>query len=238
MTDISNVKQSNMGKRQTSIYRYLAMFLMCVAVLNVMEIMIKMVIRYFYNGQEGMIGGLEGFTGIFRFVIVVGVFIIASLRCKRELTNRSTGWKLLRIWGVILIPIQLINEIVVMLYTRMLDIVEYVLVNSGNDAEGQIFAMIYDSTHGFKYICIFIAILLGIMITGEIIEKRVLVLMSLAIAILFMFAFTILRMQSFAVDSIVKFDLGINWASMIFHVLNTLGLFGLGVYLLRMKEQD
>lgn len=239
MTDSNSLngnEQLNTVKKNA--YRYLAGFLMCVAVLNVIEILIKAVIRYFYSGQEGMIGGLEGFTGMFRFVIVTGVFLMSAIRCKREQGAKAISLKLIRIWGIILIPIQIINYLVVMLYTRMLEIVEYVLVNSENDADGQIYAMIYDSTHGFKYICIFIAILLGVMITGEIVEKRVLVVVSILIAILFMMAFTLLRMQSFSMESVINLNLGINWTSMIYHALNTLGLFLLGVFVLRLNEQE
>lgn len=209
----------------------LGQMIIFVGIVNVLELVTKALIRYFNQGNPQVISGEEGFVGIIRMVIVIVAYAFCAYKMSRMIKRNSGPRKLLGIWGVIFIPIQIINDFCVLLYTRMLQIVEYVLVQSEIDTDGQLYALIYDSTHGFKYICIFLAILLGVIVTAVILERRFLVWFSLIYATAFMVAFTIFRMQSFNLAALNNITIGINWTSLIFHVLTTLGLFFVGLYI-------
>lgn len=218
--------------------KLLGRMLIYVAVVNLLEIIIKAALRYIYSDDTVLTSGLEAFLNTFRFIFVIVVYSVCLYRMHRISPENSLERKLMAIWGVILIPIQLINDLCAMLYTRTLEMVQAVMLLSGLDADGSIYAMIYDTSHGFKYICIFLSILLGIVITGEMLEKRKLLVFSLVVAILFMLAFTLFKMETVAFDTLSKLSVGINWTSIIFHLLTTVGLFFVGLYLLKVINSD
>lgn len=209
----------------------LGMFLIQVAAINFGELLAKALIRIRLAGHPLIIGVYETYVGWIRLALVIVAMFMCIYRMKKLFFHHPDTRKLVVLWGVILIPIQIVNDLMVMLYTRMLEIVQHVLEQSGSDPAGQIFAMIYDSTHGFKYICIFLAILLGIIMTAEILEKRKLIIFSAAVGVLFILAFTLFKMQTISFDSAASFEIGINWTSTIFHLLTTFGLFMVGLYI-------
>lgn len=205
-------------------------FLITVGILNIAEIAGKLLIRAIL-GDTMLAGAYEVYLGVARLILIIVAFVLCIKGLNKLRFHAATTKKLVVLWGVILIPIQLINDMMVMLYTRMLELLQHVLIDSGMDEGTQIFAMIYDMTHGFKYVCIFLAILLGIVMTGELLEKRKLFIMSIVFAVLFVIAFTFFRMQSITVDAVKTFTIGINWTSMIFHCLTTFGLLSIGLYI-------
>lgn len=238
MNDKISEMEQRIENEERTCQQLLGSFIVGVAILNMAEIVIKLIIRFLYKGDTLRINTYEVFLGEIRLALVIVLFVIALTRMKRLFFHSPDTRKLLVLWGVILIPIQLINDVCVMLYTRMLELLQAVLLNSGIDSGGQIFAMIYDSTHGFKYICIFSAILLGIVMTAEILEKRKMIIVGVIFALMFMIAFTIFRMQTVTIDSLVTFEIGINWTSMIFHMLTTVGLFLIGLYIILTFKKD
>lgn len=213
-------------------------FLISVSFINIFELVDKLVIRYIAHGDTLFIMSYERWVSIGRLALVIGAFAYCLSKMKKMYYHSPATKKLLTIWGIILIPIQLINDTCVMLYTRMLQLIQLVFITSDVDKDGKIFAMIYDMTHGFKYISLFLAILLGITMTGEILERRQLIVFSGIAAVLFMIAFSALRMGSVSIEAIREYDIGINWTSLIFHLINTAGLFFVGLYIIREFKKD
>ena len=90
------------------------------------------------------------------------------------------------------------------------------------------FVMLYNMTHGFKYLEILSAILLGVVMTGIFLNDRFLKLSSMAILLVFLISFSALQMQTVY---LMGREIGIVWTSLIYHVTETLGLFLLSLYL-------
>ncbi len=83
-------------------------------------------------------------------------------------------------------------------------------------------------THGFKYLSMLMAILLGVMMTAVFLHDRRLEIAVPVIAGLFLLAFGLLHMQKI---SLIGREIGIVWTSVIFHLTETIGLFGFSIYL-------
>ena len=92
------------------------------------------------------------------------------------------------------------------------------------------FADIYNSTHGFKYIGMFTALILGLFVTGVFLRDRTLKTASIVLSIVFMIAFGGFQMVTFVTS--VKI-ISIVWTSVIFHCVETVGLVVLAMYLSR-----
>lgn len=225
--------EERIKKEETTGQQLFGWFLIEVGIINVLELVAKAVIRVFAKGDTLLIGAYEQYVGMIRIALVILLLVVCLRNLKKMFFHSPDTKKLLILWGVILVPIQLINDVCVMLYTRMLELVQAVLLYSGIPEGPQTFALIYDMTHGFKYICMLVALLLGIIFTGQILEKKSLMVVGIVSALLFMVAFTIFRMQTVAIDSIVKFSIGINWTSTIFHLLTTIGMMGVGCIIVK-----
>ena len=87
---------------------------------------------------------------------------------------------------------------------------------------------IYNLTHGFKYQGMLIALLLGAMMTGIFLDDRALKITSIVIACLFMLS--IAGPEMFTL-SLMGRRYGIVWSSVIFNLMETVGLFALALYL-------
>lgn len=92
------------------------------------------------------------------------------------------------------------------------------------------FAAFYNGTHGFKYIGMFIAILLGIIVTGILLRNKGMAIASGILALLFMISFCLLNMWTLSL-SFLNINLGIVWTSVLFHSLQTFGLLILGIFI-------
>lgn len=132
-------------------------------------------------------------------------------------------YKILQIWVVILFWVQIIYEITSLIYERF--IAELLAALSGSEA---IFVSIYNSTHGFKYIGMLIAILLGVMVTGIFLDDRILKIAAFLVAFVFLISFSVLQMSTV---HIIGKSIGIVWTSVIFHFTKTVGLIVYALYL-------
>jgi hypothetical protein len=90
------------------------------------------------------------------------------------------------------------------------------------------FVMLYNMTHGFKYLEILAAILLGVVMTGIFLNDRYLKLASLVILTLFLISFAVMQMQTVY---LMGREVGIVWTSIIYHLTETLGIIFLSGYL-------
>ncbi len=138
-------------------------------------------------------------------------------------------YQLLQIWAVILIGVRIVYDMSAVIYRNFVMQISQVVI-AASIFGGINLADIYNNTHGFKYIGMFTAVVLGIIMTAIFLRDRLLKLISLGITIFFMLAFIVMNMWNF---SLFGMDVGIVWTSMIFHISETIGLVGLAVYLAR-----
>ncbi len=134
--------------------------------------------------------------------------------------------ELIELWGVILVGVRLVYDICSIVYRRF--ILDLTGLSSSAGTGGQAFVAIYNNTHGFKYISILTALLLGIFITGIFLHDKLLKMVALFLISIFLLAFVLLGMHTVR---IAGYSVGIVWSSIIFHFTETIGLVGLGFYL-------
>ena len=137
--------------------------------------------------------------------------------------------RLQQLWAVIFIGAELIYVFTSVMYRRFIGMLMDALSEGSALADGT-FVMLYNMTHGFKYLEILSAILLGVVMTGIFLNDRFLKLSSLAVLAFFLLSFAVLQMQTVY---LMGREVGIVWTSVIYHVTETLGLVLLSIYLSR-----
>ncbi len=90
------------------------------------------------------------------------------------------------------------------------------------------YVTIYNNTHGFKYMGMLLAILIGVIMTGIFLKDKLLKGVTLACTALFLITFSLFQMQT--IEFFGK-SIGIAWTSVIFHFVETMGLIALALYL-------
>lgn len=135
-------------------------------------------------------------------------------------------YKLLEIWGIILVGVQIGYQSTSILYRKFITLL-YDAVNSGI-IDNEAFISLYNDTHGFKYVGMLIALLLGIAITGIFLSDRILKVFSMLYAVLFIVSFALLNMGSL---HILGQTVGIVWTSILYHAMETCGMILLVMYL-------
>ncbi len=132
--------------------------------------------------------------------------------------------KLLELWAIILIAAEVIYQITSDIYRRFISQLSMIIAGASESD----FAALYNLSHGFKYLEMLIAILLGVLVTAIFLNDRVLRLAAAGIAAIFLLSFSLLRMQTLNLSGQM---VGIVWTSVIYHLTETIGLFMLAVYL-------
>jgi hypothetical protein len=135
--------------------------------------------------------------------------------------------RLLQLWAVIFVGAELIYVFTSIMYRRFIGMLMDALSQGEAMSDGT-FVMLYNMTHGFKYLEILSAILLGVVVTGIFLNDRILKISSLAILLLFLLCFGAMQMQTVY---LMGREVGIVWTSLIYHATETLGLFLLSLYL-------
>lgn len=135
--------------------------------------------------------------------------------------------RLLQLWAVIFVGAELIYDFTSIMYRRFIAVLMEAL-STGTGLSDGTFIMLYNMTHGFKYLEILTAILLGVVMTGIFLNDRFLKGLCLAILLLFLLAFSLFQMQTV---SLMGRNIGIVWTSIIYHVTETLGLVLFSFYL-------
>ncbi len=137
-------------------------------------------------------------------------------------------YRLVQIWAVILVGGRIMYEVSAELYEGFIrDLM--VIAFEGQD-EALWFVSVYNSTHGFKYSGMLIAIITGIVMTGIFLNDRTLKLVSLGVIVVFLLSFAMLKIQTVQLFGLA---IGVVWTSVIFHLVETVGMVMLAVYLRR-----
>lgn len=134
---------------------------------------------------------------------------------------------LLELWAVIFIGAELIYDFTSIMYRRFIGMLMDALSQGSGMTDGT-FVMLYNMTHGFKYLEILAAILLGIVMTGIFLNDKYLKLASFGILLIFLIAFGLFQMQTVY---LMGREIGIVWTSLIYHFTETIGLVMLSLYL-------
>lgn len=137
--------------------------------------------------------------------------------------------RLLQMWAVIFIGAEIVYDFSSIMYRKFIGILMEALSTESGMTDGT-FVLLYNMTHGFKYIEILAALLLGVVMTGIFLNDRYLKVASLIILVLFLISFGVIQMQTL---SFWGKDVGIVWTSIIYHATETVGLVVLSVYLAR-----
>ncbi len=134
--------------------------------------------------------------------------------------------QLLQVWVAVLVGVRIIYEITSVIYRDFITSISSVYLSD----PGMMSTMVdlYNSTHGFKYIGVLTAIIMGIFTTGIFLKDKWLKLAACVISACFIIAFLILKMGSI---TILGHSIGVVWTSVIFHQMQTLGLLLLALYL-------
>ncbi len=148
---------------------------------------------------------------------------------KNSALPAETIRRLLRIWLTILVGAQSMYDFSSLIYRQFISRLTQFFVDT-TGGTGEVYVSIYNLTHGFKYQGMLIALLLGAIMTGIFLDDRALKTASIAIAVLFMIS--IAGFEMFTVSLLGK-SYGIVWSSVIFHLMETVGLFALAWYLRR-----
>lgn len=136
---------------------------------------------------------------------------------------------LLEIWASILIFIQVMSVVSSYQYKRFVSDL-YRLIPMDTFEHAVDFSIIYNYTHGFKYIGMFAALIIGIFVSAVFLKDRFLKLVSVIITAVFILAFCAFQMITF--DTEIKI-ISIVWTSVIYHGLETVGLILFSIYLAR-----
>ena len=141
--------------------------------------------------------------------------------------SASSVSRLLQLWAVIFIGAELIYDFSSIMYRKFIALLVEALEDTSGLSDGT-FVLLYNMTHGFKYLEILAALLLGVVMTGIFLNDRYLKLASLSVIALFLLAFGLFQMQTV---SLMGREIGIVWTSIIYHITETAGLLILSLYL-------
>ncbi len=141
--------------------------------------------------------------------------------------NADLVRKLLEIWFVILVGVQLLYEAFSEVYRHFtLGFLDMISRRSG--IGGEDYTSLYNLTHSFKYQGILIALLLGAFVTAIFLNDRTLKLAVALAGAVFLLSSTGMEM---ATVSVMGHSVGIVWSSLVYHLIDTLGLAALAIYL-------
>ncbi len=139
----------------------------------------------------------------------------------------TTIYQLLQLWACILIGARLIYYICSNVYRNFITDLGAAIA-SENGLTSDKFVSMYNNSHGFTYIGLLLAIQLGVITTGIFLKDRFLKISSIALMSFFLVSFVILGMQTVTFHG---YSVGIVWTSVIFHLVETIGLFTVAMYL-------
>lgn len=208
----------------------LASFVIVTAIFKIIISLVKAMARlngdiegFQYYNVEGMLSSVE-------LIMTAIAFINSVLILKKSKVPTKRQKQLLYLWGIILIFVQSIYDITIILYDRLLtDVINFINTDVTKDVFDA-YTSFYNSSHGFKYLGMFIAILLGMVATSIFLDDKELAIACIIIAIAFMSAFSFLKMMKVNID-ILNINIGIVWTAVIFHSLQTIGLLIFGIYI-------
>lgn len=146
---------------------------------------------------------------------------------RKTLSIQSTG-ELLEIWAAIILGVGIIYDVSADMYRRfLLQIGELIGYDRSAEIEEAV-VTVYNGSHGFKYVGMFTAIILGIVVTSIFLKDKKLISIAAILTTIFMISFAYVNMQTVTISGN---QYGIVLTSVLFHALETFGLLFVGIYL-------
>ena len=220
------------------------------ALLNFLCVLVGAGIRFIFRHAEELRPDMQDMNfalvgmviAIVRVMLTAVIFLMANRRIKAVIANEGfadpdklkeemnpagstllTAYstrKMLQVWGVILVAANLLQEFCSRMYQNVMDQLQsYYFGESMVSNEA---VSVYNSTHGFKYIGMITALIIGFFVTGVFLNDRKLMVLSALMMIAFALAFGMFQMFT------LKFadrSIGIVWTGVIYHLTNTVVLF-------------
>lgn len=196
-------------------------FIFWAAFLNILEAAGKIYLRYKIKDAT-ILNDYQYYLSAGNVAVLIFVFLICIIVVRKADYYTANVKPLLLIWGVILIGASVIYEITSILYSRAIS--QIFTVTSQKQ-----YIYLYNSTHGFKYIGMMVAITLGTIMTGIMLKSKWLIFLSTFIMTVFIGAFAVFQMYTLNLDFIGK-SVGIVWTSVIYHLSETAGLLLMALY--------
>ena len=146
---------------------------------------------------------------------------------KRSTLTVPAVAQLLEMWAVILIGAEIIYTISTIIYRRF---TAQLLLMAMGGSQYYTFMSVYNLSHGFKYLEMMTAILIGFFITAIFLKDTKIRVISVIVTIIFLIAFSIAQTNTVTLPGRT---VGIVWTSVIFHLTETVGLLIFSLYLSR-----
>lgn len=196
-------------------------FIFWAAFLNILEAAGKVCLRLKIKDAKSL-NEYQYYLSAGNVAVLIFIFLICIIVVRKADYYTAHIKPLLLIWGVILIGVSVIYDITSILYSKAIS-----QIFTATTEKQYIY--LYNSTHGFKYIGMMVAITLGTIMTGIMLKSKWLIFSSTFIMTIFIGAFAAFQMYTIRLDFIGK-TVGIVWTSVIYHFAETVGLLFLALY--------
>ena len=141
--------------------------------------------------------------------------------------NADTLRKLTELWFAILVGVQFMYEVFSEVY-RHFALGLYTATVSQNEISGEAYTSLYNLSHGFKYQGLLVALILGVIMTAIFLDDATLKLTAILAASVYLLSSIVPEMTTL---TIMGKSIGIVWSSVIFHILDTIGMAVFAIYL-------
>lgn len=130
--------------------------------------------------------------------------------------------RLLGLWAVILTGIEVLQIVVLIIYKKFIS--DSTILSGSNED----LTKLYSHFEGMKNLMMLFALLLGAVITAVMLGNKMLTILTVIIAIVFLAAYCILNIKNITLFGL---QVGISWTSVTFQIVNTVGLVAFAIYL-------
>lgn len=205
-------------------YKYAGIFLLLVSLVNMLAYAVnafgridRLAERYTYDTPLWAVEILG------RLSLTLLLYIVIFAVAKHKQASRLS-LVLIEIWAFIFL-------VVAAFYYVCNNFYENALQQFRKAAGDKAYVSFYNSTHGFKYASMFICIIFGLVLTGIIMKRTLLPFISGICIVGFMISFGYFDMKTVSVG---YWNLGLVISSLLFHLLETVGMFLVSIYMLIM----
>ena len=130
--------------------------------------------------------------------------------------------RLLGLWAVILISIEVLQTLVLIMYRKFIS--DAGALSNSDDS----LTLLYSHMEGLKNLMMIFALLLGVIITAVMLVDRMFTTVSVIIAVVLLSVFCILNIKNV---ELFGTQVGIGWTSIALQVINTVGIVIFAIYL-------
>lgn len=203
---------------------WLSRYVICIGVMNIIMMGVIFISRLIMRQGFLQVNALLSYIEVYAIPAVKILYAaILFLVFKKKMLHegRTVVKELFYLWSGIAVFGQAFYYVVNIYYYRML--MMFLMEDQGDG-----YTMFYNNTHGFKYMAMFLFLVLGTAVTGLMLKDKALPGASLVLAALYLICFEGFNMVAIPMPG---YTLGLVVSAALFHVLETIGLICLGLYL-------